>query len=310
MPLIAGVASALVVIAIIVGWALSRDTKPAPDPIKSPIVEPQAPPQSSPQSSPQATQPAARVETTPPVTQPPPTPVPTASLQVTQTRLSFGWQRGTPLPSPQTFAINGSKQSFLATASSRWIVVSPNRAAAPRAITVTVQPADLPPGTHTDTIRIAPTDNSFSAQNVVVELVVTPEARAAEVPKPAPVQPEVPKPTPPVSQQQTPVQQTPAALPPSPAAEGRWFNARSGSISYSGNLLPGARLVISTTALIEGAPGSLSFSRTPPPFDAVRIEKASAGVRAVARGYDLEITNTSGSPIQLIQIEWTYQPKR
>ena len=166
------------------------------------------------------------------------------------------------------------------------------------------------PGTHTDNIRIAPTDNSFSPQNVVVELVVTPEARPAEVPKPAPVQPEVPKPAPPVSQQQTPAQQTPAVLPPSPAAEGRWFNARSGTITYSGNLAPGARVMINTSAVIEGTPGSLSFSRTPPPFDAVRIEKISAGVRAVARGYDLEITNTSGSPVQLIQIDWTYQPKR
>jgi hypothetical protein len=42
----------------------------------------------------------------------------------------------------------------------------------------------------------------------------------------------------------------------------------------------------------------------------VRIDKISSGVRAVPRGYDLEITNTSGAPIQLVQIDWTYQPKR
>jgi hypothetical protein len=145
---------------------------------------------------------------------------------------------------------------------------------------------------------------------VAVELVITPEARPPEVVKQTQA-PAAPAPAP----QQTPVQQAPPQQPataaaPSPAAQGKWLGATRGSITYSGEIPAGARVVINTSRVIDGPPGDVDFSRTPPPFDAVRIEKTSAGVAAVARGYDLVITNTSTGPMRLVQIEWSYQPKR
>jgi tetratricopeptide (TPR) repeat protein len=311
-PIMAGAAAAAALVIAVGVWWFSGDPASGPmEPEKTATTTTttQAPTQ-VPTQQPQAAEPVAKVEPKPPELDQPVKPVPAVALQVMQSKLSFAWQPGTPPPAPQSFAINGSRQSFLATATSRWITVSPNRASAPRAITVSVRPGDLRPGSYSDVIRIAPTDNSFSPQNVIVELTVAPEAKPPEVAK---QQPTTPVQQPPVQQppaQQQPSQPPPVAATPSPAAQGKWLGASRGSITYSGDLPPGGRVVINTSRVIEGAAGDIDFSRTPPPFDAVRIEKTSAGVTATPRGYDLVITNTSGSPMRLVQIEWSYQPKR
>jgi actin-related protein len=316
-PVIAAAAAAVLLLIAAGVWFMNRETTPAAEPEKTAAITPET----TAPARPVTPEPAARVappqpQTTQPQTQQPATPAPAPQLQVLQSKLTFSWQRGTTAPPPQSFAISGSKQAFLATASSRWIAVSPNRATAPRNVTVSVNPGDLQPGTHSDIIRIVPTDNSFSTQTVAVEFVVTAEARQPEVAKQTPPAPTpIPQQTPQQTTQQTlpsqpAAQQAPAASSPSPAAQGKWLGATRGSITYSGDIPAGGRIVISTSKVIDGPSGDVDFSRTPPPFDAVRIEKTSAGVTAVPRGYDLVITNTSGAPIRLVQIEWSYQPKR
>jgi eukaryotic-like serine/threonine-protein kinase len=305
VPLMIG-GGAAVIVAVVVGVVLMKPT-PAPPTESSTKTAPEPQTQTQP-----ATPAPTRAETKQPEPVAPVTPKPTAELEVLPSRLAFSWQRGTPVPSSQSFAINGRKQAFLATASARWIAVSPNRSTAPRSITVSINPRELQPGVQTDIIRIMPTDNSFSPRNVTVELTVLPEAvkpepPKTEAPKTDPPKVEQPKPEQPKTEQ--PKQQAPVSLGPSPAAEGKWLGATRGTITYSGDLPGGGRVVINTSRVISGS-GDVDFSRTPPPFDAVRIERTPPGITAVPRGYDLVITNTTGAPVRLIQIEWSYQPKR
>jgi serine/threonine protein kinase len=310
VPLMVGGAAG-VIIAFAIGVVMLKPTSsPVSDQPKNGIPQPQTPSTTPSQAEPVRTEPP-RIEPTQPGPEQPTTPKPTPEFQVLQSRLSFAWQRGTPMPASQSFAISGSKQPFLATASARWITVSPNKATAPRTVTVSVNPSSLQPGSHADIIRITPTDGSSSARNVAVELTVTPEAVNPVEIRPEPPKAEQPKPEPPKTEQPKPEQpkQTPVTLAPSPAAEGKWLGATRGTITYSGDLAAGGRVVINTSRVISGS-GDVDFSRTPPPFDAVRVERTPPGVTAVPRGYDLVITNTTGAPVRLIQIEWSYQPKR
>jgi uncharacterized protein (TIGR03437 family) len=81
-------------------------------------------------------------------------------LQVSRTSLSFRSPFGGPIPAGQTFGItaagSGPSPGFIITSGAGWLNASPDAGATPATVTVTVNPAGLPVGTHTSSLIVRP----------------------------------------------------------------------------------------------------------------------------------------------------------
>jgi uncharacterized protein (TIGR03437 family) len=79
-------------------------------------------------------------------------------LTATPTPLAFTYSAGNPTPAPQTVSITSSGPAIQFTASSSdsaWLSVTPASATTPAALSVSVNPANLGPGTYTGSIALA-----------------------------------------------------------------------------------------------------------------------------------------------------------
>lgn len=101
-----------------------------------------------------------------------------ATIALDSTSEQFAYTVGGALPAAQTFNVTNSGNGTLAwtatvSQTGSWLSVSPTSGTAPTAVTVTVSPAILSPGTYTGTIQIAATGASNSPMTVNVTLVVS-----------------------------------------------------------------------------------------------------------------------------------------
>jgi uncharacterized protein (TIGR03437 family) len=97
------------------------------------------------------------------------------SLAVTPRTLSFQSTAGGAVPAAQTVAIANAGTGALqwsASTSDFWITVSPASGSAPSTLTVSVNPANLAPGTYTTNVQIAADGALGSPASVAVTLVV------------------------------------------------------------------------------------------------------------------------------------------
>jgi uncharacterized protein (TIGR03437 family) len=104
-----------------------------------------------------------------------------SALTISPSSLDVTYQVGTPAPSGLTLSLLSGEGmlSFTATASGgAWLSVSPPSGviflAFPAEVNVSINPANLAPGTYKATIAIASTTASTKAQSVAVNLTVTP----------------------------------------------------------------------------------------------------------------------------------------
>jgi hypothetical protein len=96
------------------------------------------------------------------------------ALIVSPSALSFYYQQGFAVPSPQTLSVSAGSTSFAVSASStafggKWISLGNSGGTTPASLSVGVQPAGLAPGTYTGTISIS----SFGASNSPVQIPIT-----------------------------------------------------------------------------------------------------------------------------------------
>jgi hypothetical protein len=98
-------------------------------------------------------------------------------LSVSPASINFSWEQGASLPTAQTFNIstNGSAVNYaLTTAGGSWLSLSAASITTNGAVTVSVDPTGLAPGTYSATVSISSTLASNSPQTVNVNLTVTP----------------------------------------------------------------------------------------------------------------------------------------
>jgi uncharacterized protein (TIGR03437 family) len=109
---------------------------------------------------------------------------PAPSLIVSPTSLSFAYRQGSPLPPSQTVTVtsNSSPISFGMFASGPWITVSQLNATAPTTINVSMNPANLTPGTYTGAIIITTVGAGTSPQIIPVTLSVVGQPSLSIVP--------------------------------------------------------------------------------------------------------------------------------
>lgn len=96
-------------------------------------------------------------------------------ITVTPTTLSFIYDAGTAVPSPQSVTVGGaSGQTFTATASStgNWLSVAPSSGTTPATLMVAVNPTGLAANTYTGTITVTGTGSASGSSTITVTLKV------------------------------------------------------------------------------------------------------------------------------------------
>jgi hypothetical protein len=210
--------------------------------------------------------------------------------------LRFSWVRGTPAPDAQVVAVNRAEFQASVAAGKGWLRATRRGST----VAVSVYPAGASLGENRGQIRIAAGEEAASM--AVVLNVTAPVERPVPVPQP-PVQ------TAPPPVQQAPVQTAPASAQSAPAAApGPWLGAKRGNISWTGNLAPGAKLVLGVNGVIAGE-GQLSGRL---PTADIAISNLVPGtlktdVLPAASVQRVVITNTSGAPVNLIRFTWNVQ---
>ncbi len=99
------------------------------------------------------------------------------ALSLSTAALSFNYQTGKALPTPQTVDLSssGAPINFTAAASStgNWLAISQNSGTTPATLIVAVNPAGLAPNTYQGTITITPAVSGASVLNLNVSLTVS-----------------------------------------------------------------------------------------------------------------------------------------
>jgi uncharacterized protein (TIGR03437 family) len=101
--------------------------------------------------------------------------VPAPSLAVSPTSLSFSYTNGGSLPAAQNLSVantGGGSLSWTASSSVYWLSISPASGSAPGTISVTLNPANLAPGTYSGTLQITAAGAGGSPASIAVTLVV------------------------------------------------------------------------------------------------------------------------------------------
>lgn len=97
-------------------------------------------------------------------------------LQVSRTSLGFRSTFGGPIPAGQTFSItavgSGPSPGFTVTSGAGWLSTSPNAGATPATVTVTVNPAGLPVGTHTSSLIVRPANGDQYFHQIFVSFSI------------------------------------------------------------------------------------------------------------------------------------------
>ena len=80
---------------------------------------------------------------------------------------------------------------------------------------------------------------------------------------------------------------------------------RNGKLAWSGTLPAGGKVVLSTQRVVDG-PGEIASIDLLPGFAEVEITgvKPDNRVSISATGSNLSITNTSGQPINFVEVTW------
>ena len=91
-------------------------------------------------------------------------------LVFSTTPITFNYQMGGPLPAAQTLQVTSPtlKPGFFdASTFDRFIIVDPGFGSTPITVTLTANPAGLPPGTHSTNLRIAPSSGTIGAATLI-----------------------------------------------------------------------------------------------------------------------------------------------
>ena len=88
-----------------------------------------------------------------------------------------------------------------------------------------------------------------------------------------------------------------------------WTGSQTGRILWTGQLMPGSRVVLTKGAVAEG-PGVLTGGDSMPPFSDVDITSISpyGNLVVAASGANLVVGNTGQAPVSRIEITWRVKP--
>src|SRR5262249_18460864 len=105
--------------------------------------------------------------------------VATPTITVSPPQLTFAYQIGGPTLNPQTLQVTGSTSGVTfnvrptTSSGGNWLSVDPSSGTAPAAISVSVDPLNLPTGSYQGTISVSGTNGASSSPVVPISLTVT-----------------------------------------------------------------------------------------------------------------------------------------
>jgi hypothetical protein len=290
-----GVGAVALAAVALVAWLALRDTGPAPPP---PVTPPPATEPAKPDPAPaEAEKKVEPVPTGAPGKEPatgPAKPAVTAEMEIPPGPIRFSYTRGQPAPPPSTvmmrIAPDSAPVDVAVDAGAGWLRAS----AAGKILTVRVDPRTLAVAEYQAAVRVRSSGLERSMRVVLAVLepqrpLVTPPAVAtpAKPPEPAPAKAALTEP------------------PPSSLPTGPWGGARQGTITWIGQLLPGGRLVLGDTRVLEGG-GNAGTFLLPPNVTVQQTDPAGlqAEIGPAPNQRRITIVNNAGRMLPLIKITW------
>jgi hypothetical protein len=224
--------------------------------------------------------PPVEKESNPEVSKPPSTVQP--EINLSPESLNISYQQGTPEPAPRSIFADGKGRFQASVRNGQWVSISPASGNLPGSLSVSIHPAQLPPGSYATQVVVVSSDAPAVRKFANIHLTIT------EAAKPVSKPPEVTNPPPPVEPQK--------------CSSDAYLGRRLGDLVWNGNLPPNGKVVIGPSGSIQGGGGVVG--NPIPRLACFDVSNLPPGVRASTAASSLTLTNVSGAPLTSITVHW------